>query len=148
MLIFQCAMTALIMQRLRQAFGNCRLEDLQVPLRVAATHADAGHAVFIRQGNLVDALRASDGHAFHVCTPSGGRATPERRFCCQNPLPVGAATDAHTVIALGFDAPMPHRVNAPSRLLAQNHLDHDQQPHARTTCRSGGQRHAVAAGVF
>lgn len=36
-----------------------------------------------------------------------------------DPLPVGAATDAHTVIAQGFDAPMPHRVNAPSRLLAQ-----------------------------
>lgn len=36
-----------------------------------------------------------------------------------DPLPVSAATDARTVIALRFDSPMPQRVNAPSRLLAQ-----------------------------
>lgn len=33
----------LIMKRLRQAFGDWRLEDLKVPLRVAATDADAVH---------------------------------------------------------------------------------------------------------
>ncbi len=108
----------LIMQRLRQAFGNCRLEDLQVPLRVAATHADAGHAVVIRQGNLVDALRASVAMPFMFAPhPVDGQRLSDG--FASDPLPVGAATDAHTVIALGFDAPMPHRVNAPSRLLAQ-----------------------------
>jgi NTE family protein len=36
-----------------------------------------------------------------------------------DPLPVSAALDAKAVLALGFDAPMPQRVNGPSRLLAQ-----------------------------
>ena len=36
-----------------------------------------------------------------------------------DPLPVGAATDARTVLAMGFDAPMPYRIDGPSRLLAQ-----------------------------
>jgi NTE family protein len=36
-----------------------------------------------------------------------------------DPLPVSAAQDAKAVLALGFDAPMPQRVNGPSRLLAQ-----------------------------
>ncbi len=36
-----------------------------------------------------------------------------------DPLPVSAAADAHTVLALGFESPMPHRVDGPSRTLAQ-----------------------------
>ncbi len=108
----------LIMQRLRQAFGDWRLENLQVPLRVAATDADAGHGVVLRNGHLVDALRASVAMPFMFAphTVAGQRLTDG---FASDPLPVSAASDAHTVIALGFNAPMPYRVNAPSRLLAQ-----------------------------
>ncbi len=108
----------LIMQRLRQAFGDWRLEDLKVPLRVAATDADAGHGVVLRHGHLVDALRASVAMPFMFAPhPVAGQRLTDG--FASDPLPVSAAADARTVIALGFDAPMPHRVNAPSRLLAQ-----------------------------
>jgi NTE family protein len=36
-----------------------------------------------------------------------------------DPLPVSAASDAHSVLALGFASPMPHRVDRPTRMLAQ-----------------------------
>jgi len=109
---------SLIMQRLRQAFGEWRLEDLKVPLRVAATDADAGHGVILRHGHLVDALRASVAMPFMFAPhPVAGQRLTDG--FASDPLPVSAATDARTVIALGFDAPMPYRVNAPSRLLAQ-----------------------------
>jgi len=36
-----------------------------------------------------------------------------------DPLPVSAAADAQAVLALGFESPMPYRVDGPSRLLAQ-----------------------------
>lgn len=115
---FSMRSDTLIMQRLRRAFGDWRLEDLQVPLRVAATDADAGHAVVLRQGPLVDALRASVAMPF-MFSPhkvAGQRLTDG---FASDPLPVSAASDAHTVIALGFDARMPYQINTPSRLLAQ-----------------------------
>jgi len=115
---FSMRSDGLIMQRLRQAFGDCRLEDLSVPLRVAATDADSGHAVVIQRGGLVDALRASIAMPFMFAPhPVAGQRLSDG--FATDPLPVSAAADAHTVIALGFDAPMPRRVNAPSRLLAQ-----------------------------
>jgi NTE family protein len=36
-----------------------------------------------------------------------------------NPLPVDVADDAQAVVALGFDAPMPRRIDGPSRMLGQ-----------------------------
>ncbi len=109
---------SLIMQRLRQAFGDWQLQDLKVPLRVAATNADTGHCVVLHQGHLVDALRASVAMPFMFAPhPVAGQRLTDG--FASDPLPVSAATDARTVIALGFDAPMPYRVNAPARLLAQ-----------------------------
>ena len=50
---------SLILQRLQQAFGDARIEDLALPLRIHATDAVSGAAVVLQQGNLVQALRAS-----------------------------------------------------------------------------------------
>ena len=49
----------LIGERLTQAFGNLRIEDLPVRLRISATDALTGAAVVLERGSLVDALRAS-----------------------------------------------------------------------------------------
>ena len=35
------------------------------------------------------------------------------------PLPVGAAVDARTIVALGLDVPMPRPISGPTRLPAQ-----------------------------
>ncbi len=108
----------LIMQRLEQAFGDVRLEDLRLPLRVTATDAATGALVVLRQGNLVEALRASIALPFMFAPVHiDGRRLIDGFVC--DPLPVSAAADAQCVVALGFESPMPRRIDGPSRMLAQ-----------------------------
>lgn len=107
-----------VMERLGQAFGDLQLDGLPLPLRVAATDAATGGRVVLRSGSLVQALRASIALPFMFAPVMiDGRRLVDG--CLADPLPVSAAADAHAVLALGFPAPMPQRINGPSRLLAQ-----------------------------
>ncbi len=108
----------LILARLCDAFGETRLEDLALPLRVTATDSQTGDAIVICSGRMVDALRASIAMPFMFAPQLiDGRRVIDGFV--SDPLPVSAAADAHAVIALGFEAPMPKRIDGPSRLLAQ-----------------------------
>jgi NTE family protein len=109
---------ALVMERLGQAFGGQRLEDLRTPLRVVATDTATGGCVALDRGNLVQALRASIAlpFLFSPMTIDGRRLMDG---FVSNPLPVSVAADAVAVVALGFDAPMPRRIDGPSRMLGQ-----------------------------
>ena len=51
--------SSLIAQRIEQAFGDVRIEELPIPLRVTATDAVTGRPVVIDRGPLAPALRAS-----------------------------------------------------------------------------------------
>jgi NTE family protein len=109
---------ALIAQRIADAFGDLRLEQLPVPLRVATTHAVSGDPVVLKRGRLVDALRAS--MAVPIIFPSveiEGRRLVDGVL--SDPLPIGAAPDADVVLTLGFAGQMPRRVDRLSRLVAQ-----------------------------
>jgi NTE family protein len=109
---------ALVMQRLDQAFGTTRIEALPTTLRVVATDAATGNCVSLSQGSLVQALRASIAlpFLFSPVTIDGRRLMDG---FVSNPLPMGVASDAAAVVALGFEAPMPHRIDGPSRMLGQ-----------------------------
>ena len=107
-----------VMQRLEQAFGDVRIEDLRLPLRVTTTDAGTGQRVVLREGNLVQALRASIALPFMFAPVHiDGRRLIDGFVA--DPLPVSAAADAHSVVALGFESPMPQRIDGPSRMLAQ-----------------------------
>lgn len=108
----------LIRNRLERAFGEVKLEDLRLPLRVTATDAVSGDAIVIHTGRIIDALRASIAMPF-MFAPHFIEGQRVIDGFVSDPLPVSAAQDASAVLALGFDAPMPQRVNGPSRLLAQ-----------------------------
>lgn len=108
----------LIRNRLERAFGEVKLEDLRLPLRVTATDAVSGDAIVIRTGRIIDALRASIAMPF-MFAPHLIEGQRVIDGFVSDPLPVSAAQDASAVLALGFDAPMPKQVNGPSRLLAQ-----------------------------
>lgn len=130
-----------IVRRLERAFGEHRLEALPTPLRVAATEAHSGAPALLTQGRLVDVLRAS--MALPFLFPSvelGGRRLVDGVI--SDPLPVGAARDAHAVIALGFHGPMPRRVNRASRLMAQvsTALTNNLQAAHLAAARAAGQR--------
>jgi NTE family protein len=107
-----------VMQRLSQAFGDLHLDELPLPLRVATTNASTGEQVVLHSGSVVQALRASFALPFMFAPAmiDGQRLVDG---CLSDPLPVSVAADAHAVLALGFQTPAPHRVNRPSRLLAQ-----------------------------
>lgn len=108
----------LIAERITQAFGDARLENLPTPLRVAATEAATGAPVLLTQGRVVDALRAS--MAVPILFPSvaiEGRQLVDGVL--SDPLPIAAAADARVVLSLGFPGRMPRRVDRVSRLLAQ-----------------------------
>jgi NTE family protein len=106
------------MERLHQAFGDTRIEDLRTPLRVVATDTATGGCAALSRGSLVQALRASIAlpFLFSPVTIDGRRLMDG---FVSNPLPVSVASDARTVVALGFEAPMPRRIDGPSRLLGQ-----------------------------
>ena len=108
----------LIRNRLERAFGEVKLEDLRLPLRVTATDAVSGDAIVIRSGRIIDALRASIAMPF-MFAPHFIEGQRVIDGFVSDPLPVSAAQDASAVLALGFDAPMPKQLNGPSRLLAQ-----------------------------
>jgi len=108
----------LIADRIAQAFGEQRLEHLPTPLRVAATDAASGQPVVLTRGRLVDALRASIAVPFiFPSVEVDGRRLVDGVL--SDPLPVGVASDADLVIALGFTGAMPRRVDRASRLVAQ-----------------------------
>jgi len=108
----------LMEHRLRDAFGQRRLEDTPTALRVAVTDAASGEPVVLTHGGMVDALRASIAmpFLFPAVTIDGRRLVDG---VVSDPLPLSAAVDARTVIALGFRGTMPERVDRASRLLAQ-----------------------------
>jgi NTE family protein len=107
-----------VMQRLEQAFGDVHIEDLRIALRVTATDAANGERVVLRRGSLVQALRASIALPFMFAPVlMDGRRLVDGFV--SDPLPVSAASDAQAVLALGFESPMPRRIDGPTRLLAQ-----------------------------
>jgi NTE family protein len=108
----------LIRQRVERAFGDARLQDLPIPLRVVATEAVTGNSVVLTQGRVADAVRAS--MALPFIFPSvevDGRRLSDGVI--SDPLPVAAARDADAVITLGFRGAMPRRIDRASRLIAQ-----------------------------
>ncbi len=107
-----------VMQRLEQAFGDVQIEDLRIALRVTTTDAASGERVVLHQGALVQALRASIALPFMFAPVQiDGRRLIDGFV--SDPLPVSAAGDAQAVLALGFESPMPRRIDGPTRLLAQ-----------------------------
>lgn len=130
-----------IAERLRQAFGDMRIEDLPTPLRIAATDAATGAPVILDRGPLVPALRAS--MAVPLVFPSvqvGLRRLVDGVI--SDPLPLAAAADARAVIALGFHGTLPRRIDRPSRLVARTGttLINNLMLARLAAARAGGQR--------
>ncbi|MFT4100781.1 MAG: patatin-like phospholipase family protein [Burkholderiaceae bacterium] len=130
----------LIAQRIEQAFGSRRLQDLPVPLRVATTDARTGESVLLTKGAVVDALLASMAVPFLFPSVTvDGRQLVDGVI--SDPLPIAAAADADVVVALGFNGAMPRRIDRASRLVAQvstamiNNLQQARLNAARATGR-------------
>jgi NTE family protein len=130
-----------IAARLHDAFGARLLETLPTPLRVVTTDTSTGASVVLSRGRVTDALRASIALPFiFPSVEIEGRRLSDGVL--SNPLPVSVASDAHAILALGFNGLMPRRIDKPSRLIAQVStamINNLQQTHLRAAM-VGGQR--------
>jgi len=111
-----------IISVLRQLVGDCAIEDLPISFTAVATDLDSGEEVWLRQGNLFDAIRASMATPL-VFTPfkQGDRLLVDGAVT--NPVPIAPtladATDLTIAVDLGGpaeDRPAP----APSDSLARD----------------------------
>jgi NTE family protein len=110
--------SGLIGQRIRQAVGARRIEELPTALRVVATDAATGRRVVLDQGPLADALRASLAVPFlFPPVEIAGRRLIDG--VVSDPLPTSAAEGADVVVTLGFEGRMPSHIDRPSRLVGQ-----------------------------
>jgi NTE family protein len=111
---------ALVMQRLRSAYGSKTFADTKIPLYISATDFSNGEQVALSEGSLVDAIRASIAMP-NVFKPYrvGERLLVDGYL--SDPLPVGIAIreGAGEILAMGFDAPYQTRINSLMRFSFQ-----------------------------
>ena len=109
-----------LMAALRKPFGDRRIEDAAVPLRVVATDFETGERVVLGRGPVLDAVRASVAVPF-VWKPWAVDGRLLCDGCLSDPIPAGVAIEggADVVLAMGFEAERPRRVSSALRFAFQ-----------------------------
>ncbi len=100
-----------IIHVLRELIGDCEIEDLPISFTAVATDLESGEEVWLRQGKLFDAIRAS------MATPMV--FTPVRRGdrflldgAVVNPVPVAPTIDDDTELTIAVDLSGPAELRA------------------------------------
>lgn len=110
----------LIMERLREVFGDTTFSAMKTPLFITTTDFATGELVVLSSGSIVDAIRASVAVPF-VFKPHrvGGRLCVDGYL--SDPLPVGVAIreGAGIILALGFESPYQEEVTSAVRFAFQ-----------------------------
>jgi NTE family protein len=91
-----------IISVLRELIGDCDIEDLPIAFTAIATDLESGDEVWLRKGNLFDAIRASMATPL-VFTPFnyGGRLLLDGAIV--NPVPVGPTLNDETDLTVAVD---------------------------------------------
>jgi NTE family protein len=110
----------LVMNGLRSAFGDSRIEDAHIPLHFTATDFLTGEQVILSSGPIVDAVRASIALPFIFPPVRHGEHLLVDGFL-SDPLPVGVAIreGADIIIAMGFEAPLQSNLSSAARFAFQ-----------------------------
>jgi len=110
----------LVLERLRTAFGQTRMEDAKVPLYLTATDFHTGEQVVFSSGPLVDAVRASISIPY-IFRPwkVGGRTLVDGFL--SDPMPIGVAIreGADVIVTMGFESPYQTKVSSVLRFAFQ-----------------------------
>lgn len=101
----------LIMEKLRALLGDCQIEDLDIPFTAVATDVVAKKEVWLSQGDLFDAMRASMAvPGVFTAKEINGRTLVDGGLL--NPLPNAPATSNDTDLTLAVNL-NGREVNAP-----------------------------------
>jgi NTE family protein len=108
-----------IISVLRSLIGDCAIEDLPIAFTAIATDLESGAEVWLREGNLFDAIRASMATPL-VFTPfeRDGRMLIDGAIV--NPVPIGPTVGDATQLTIAVDLSgpaQPQVLAAPSRSL-------------------------------
>jgi NTE family protein len=112
-----------VMAILRELIGDCSIEDLDVSFTAVATDVPSGREVWLRDGKLFDAIRASIATPL-IFTPfnRGGRQLVDGSLV--NPLPIaptlGDSTDLTIAVSLAGRAETPMPVYPQQAVAARN----------------------------
>jgi NTE family protein len=111
---------ALVMARLRTAFGDERIESMKIPLHLTATDFADGSQFVFSSGSVVDAIRASMALPF-MFSPWRVDGKLYVDGYMSDPLPVGVAIKegANIIIAMGFESPYQERISSAGRFAFQ-----------------------------
>ena len=109
-----------VLERIRKAFGEARMEDARIPLFLTATDFHNGEQVVFSTGSLVDAIRASIAIPY-IFRPwkIGGRTYVDGFL--SDPMPIGVAIreGADIIITMGFESPYQTRISSVLRYAFQ-----------------------------
>jgi NTE family protein len=102
-----------IISVLRQLVGDCNIEDLPISFTAVATELESGAEIWLREGNLFDAIRASMATPL-VFTPfrHGNRLLVDGAVV--NPVPIAPTLEDDTDVTIAVDLSGP----AEARVLA------------------------------
>ena len=110
----------ILLQRLRDAFGDTLIQDMPMALHVTATDLHNGEQVVLSSGSVVDAVRASVALPF-AFPPwrIGDRLLTDGYL--SDPMPVGVAVrqGADVIIAAGFESPYQEKIETAGRFAMQ-----------------------------
>lgn len=102
----------LVLDRIRKAFGEARMEDAKIPLFLTATDFYNGEQVIFSKGSLVDAIRASIAIPY-IFRPwkIDGRTYVDGFL--SDPMPIGVAIreGADVIITMGFESPYQTKIS-------------------------------------
>ena len=115
---------ARIMGVLRELIGDCAIEDLPVSFTAVATDLESGEEVWLRDGRLFDAIRASIATPL-VFTPFRHGARTLLDGALVNPLPIAPTLndDTDLTVAVNLSGPTELRpVPAPSTAMVDGNV--------------------------
>jgi NTE family protein len=109
-----------VLDRLRKAFGEMRIEEAKIPLFITATDLANGDQVILSSGSVVDAVRASISIPYIFSPYRIGERLLIDGFM-SDPLPVNVAMleGADVIIAMGFESPYQGKLNSVGRFSFQ-----------------------------
>lgn len=105
---------------LAKLFERTSFEDLEIPMRIVTTDLQTGEAVVLKEGSLVEAIRASISipvlfQPYRV----GGRYLVDGALCSPLPIEHAIAEGAEVIISMGFPTATHPRIDTPLRLVTQ-----------------------------
>lgn len=110
----------LVMERLKEAYGDLQLEDTKTPLYITATDFNNGEQVVFSSGSVIDAIRASIAIPYIFSPHKVGGRTLIDGFM-SDPLPVNVAIreGANVIVAMGFESPFQTKISSAGRFSFQ-----------------------------